>query len=154
HLFYIRSNQLSKSRCPGATTCLEKNLGHAVSNDLGSWTVLDTAAISVRAGNFDSQNVWAPTIIRKGVKYFMFYTGVDNNGIQSIGRATSTDLMQWSQEDQVLTRTNAGSWVDQNGTDLRDPYVMEDPNAPGQYLLFFTARTKEFPGMAVGFVKS
>jgi len=159
HLFYIRQNQLSKQFvCPGGS-CIEKNLGHAVSNDLHTWTVLDTAAIRVRPGRWDSQHVWAPTIVRKGVKYYMFYTGVDNANDQRIGIATSTDLIHWTQGDSVLDAASAGLWVEpapsQANFDaqLRDPYVIEDPSAPGKWLMYFTAWTKEYPGMATGFVR-
>jgi len=153
HLFYIRQNQIIRNK-PGGAALTEKNLGHAVSNDLNSWTVLDTAAIHTRTGSWDSQHVWAPTIIRKGVRYYMFYTGVDDAGTQSIGRATSTDLVHWNQEDQVLTPGTAGTWVDASKKELRDAFVMEDPNVPGQYLMYFTAQTNEYPGMATGFVRS
>jgi|SRR5262245_7676439 len=149
HLFYIRQNQVIRNK-PGGPALTEKNLGHAVSNSLEAWTVLDTAAISVRPGRWDSFHVWAPTVVRKGVTYYMFYTGVDGTGKQSIGLATSTDLIHWEQGDSVLTRGNAGSWVDQTSNDLRDPLVMEDPDAPGQWLMYFTSRTTEYPGMAAG----
>ena len=159
HLFYIRQNQLSKAGCPEGG-CIEKNLGHAVSNDLETWTVLDTAAISVRPGQWDSQHVWAPTVIRHGVRYYMFYTGVDDAGDQRIIIATSTDLVNWEQGGPVIDAANAGSWVEPSpfefsGSDqLRDPFVMEDPDHPGQWLMYFTAWTKDYPGMAAGFVRS
>jgi hypothetical protein len=157
HLFYIRQNQVIKAA--SGTGATKKNLGHAVSNDLASWTVLDTAAIRVRPGRWDSFHVWAPTIIRRGVRYHMFYTGVDAAGNQSIGQATSLDLVHWEQGDSVLTGTNAGSWIDPSPTDygsqrqLRDPFVMEDPATPDQWLLYFTAVTNEYSGMAVGYVR-
>jgi hypothetical protein len=157
HLFYIRQNQAIKAISGSGAT--EKNLGHAVSNDLASWTVLDTAAIRVRPGRWDSFHVWAPTIIRRGIRYHMFYTGVDAAGNQSIGQATSLDLVHWEQGDSILTGSNAGSWVEPvpqdygNQRQLRDPFVMEDPATPDQWLLYFTAVTNVYPGMAVGFVR-
>lgn len=157
HLFYIRQNQSIKALAGVGAT--EKNLGHAVSNDLTTWTVLDTAAIRVRPGRWDSFHVWAPTIVRRGIRYHMFYTGVDAAGNQSIGQATSLDLVHWEQGDSILTGSNAGSWIDPAPEpygfqrQLRDPFVMQDPSAPDQWLLYFTAVTNEYPGMAVGFVR-
>jgi len=154
HLFYIRQNQVIKSLSGADAT--EKNLGHAVSNNLGSWTVLDTAAIAVRPNRFDSQHVWAPTIVRKGVTYYMFYTGVDALNRQRIGIATSTDLVHWAQGDSVITRENAGSWVSQTSNDLRDPFVMEDPASPGHWLMYFTTQPNDpgFTGLLAGFIRS
>ncbi len=155
HLFYIRQNQrLRLTQGCSQAECTEKMLGHSVSNDLHQWTVLDTAAIVVRPGRWDSFHVWAPSIVRKGVRYYMYYTGVDGTGQQRIGVATSTDLSTWTQGDSVLTVTTAGLWVDQTKRDLRDPFVMENPDVPGEWLMYFTAQTTEYPGMAAGFVRS
>ena len=156
HLFYSRRNLLTYADPQLGPDATEKNLGHAVSNDLNTWVVVDTAAIAVRLGRWDSQRVWAPSVIRKGSTYFMFYSGEDAAGEQRIGVATSTDLMSWAQGDSVVfggDGGNAGSWVDPDPSDLRDPFVMEDPADPTQWLLYFAARTHEFPGMAAGFVR-
>ncbi len=156
HLFYIRQNQFM------AFSSTSKNLGHAVSHDLDQWTVLDTAAVKVRPGRFDSDHVWAPTIVRRGLTYHMFYTGVDAGQNQRIGIATSTDLVNWVQGDSVLTAEEI-SWADESPppplyagqSQLRDPFVMEDPNQPGQWLMYFvTVPDLYSPGMVVGVAKS
>ena len=159
HLFYIRQNQVISNNPTQGAGATEKNLGHAVSNDLQSWTVLDTAAIGVRPGGWDSFHVWAPTIIRRGVRYYMFYTGVDTVSDQRVGVATSLDLVHWEQGDTVLTAANGGPWVQPEPsaflgqTQFRDPFVMVDPVFPDSFLIYFTARAKDFPGMAIGFAR-
>jgi hypothetical protein len=163
HLFYIRQNQFTKLY-HGGVDFTEKNLGHAVSNDLHSWTVLDSAAIEVRPGRFDSKHVWAPHIVRRGLTYYMFYTGVDGNNDQRIGLATSTDLVNWAQDDVIFDLPPSG-WEDPSPTpggppyfgqqQLRDPFVMEDPNAPGDWLMYYVTVARDFtPGMVVGVARS
>ena len=163
HLFYIRQNQFTKLY-HGGLDFTEKNLGHAVSNDLHAWTVLDTAALEVRSGEFDSKHVWAPHVVRRGLTYYMFYTGVDGNNDQRIGLATSTDLVNWAQGDVVFEVPSSG-WEDPNPTptgepyfgkqQLRDPFVMEDPSAPGDWLMYYVTVARDFsPGMVVGVARS
>lgn len=157
HIFYIRQNQYLNSNNTS------KNIGHAVSDSLSGWTIIDTTAIEVRPGRFDAGHVWAPTIVRQGVIYNMFYTGVDALGNQRIGRATSTDLVNWAQGDSVLeVNQTLMPWADPSpdsvyGGDmqLRDPYVMEDPDAPGEYLMYYvTVPSERTPDMVVGVARS
>jgi hypothetical protein len=145
HLFYIRQNQETK-RWHGGVDATEKNIGHAVSNDLNTWAVLDTAAIAVRPGRFDSQHVWAPCIVLRGLTYYMFYTGADESGDQRMGLATSTDLMTWTQQDDpVFDFSSLGPWASPEvegppyfgAAQFRDPWVMPDPANPGQWLMYF-----------------
>ncbi len=163
HLFYIRKNQYLQN----ADT--EKNIGHAVSDSLGGWTVIDTAAIRTRGGRFDSLHVWAPSIVRRGLTYHMFYAAADVNSNQRIGHATSTDLITWIQGDSVLEVTslnpNQIPWADptptpggvpyQGQTQLRDPFVMEDPDVPGDWLMYFATVSRDYsPEMVVGVARS
>ncbi len=145
HLFYIRQNQETKAH-HGGIDFTEKNIGHAKSNDLVSWPMaeVDTAAIKVRPGMFDSKHVWAPYIVKRGLIYNMFYTGVADDGDQAIGLATSTDLVTWTQRvAPVFTDAQLSAWASPRGplgTDpaqLRDPFVMPDPANPGLWLLYF-----------------
>ncbi len=165
HLFYIRQNQftLRDTTIIGRADSTAWNIGHAVSNNLEDWPardlqgtlVIDTAAIKTRPGRFDSRHVWAPSIVKHGLTYYMFYTGVDDAGKQRLGLATSTDLATWVQGDSVYDATRAGSWVDQSTNDFRDPFVMEDPDNPGAWLLYFGAGSAERPGrMAIGVAQS
>ena len=134
----------------------ERNLGHATSTDLRNWTVQARNVLQV-PGTWDTHHVWAPHVVRKAndITYYMFYTGVDDNENQKIGVATSTDLVSWTRRaTPILAATNI-PWVDPNPPDpyfgqqqFRDPFVMEDPTTPGQWLMYFTAVAKDrTPGM-------
>jgi hypothetical protein len=167
HLLYGRLNQY----LAGPNT--EKNFGHVVSNDLANWqfprsAAADTAAFSTHPGGFDSFHVWAPSVVRKGLTYYMFYTGVDDNNVQRIGLTTSTDLLGWTQGSSVLDaavlaqQQNPPPWVDPapgppygGKAQLRDPFVMEDPAAPGDWLMYFaTVASAYTPEMVVGVARS
>jgi hypothetical protein len=161
HLLYIRSNQ----RLSWENT--SKNLGHAVSTNLLDWTVVDTAAVRTRGGRFDSLHVWAPSIVLKGLTYYMFYTGVDADSNQRIGLATSTDLVTWVQGDSVLEVGGGDGvghvfWADSapgggnlGKQQLRDPFVMRDPERPGGWLMYFATVSKQYsPQGVIGVARS
>jgi hypothetical protein len=165
HIFYIRKNQYL------ASASTEKNLGHAVSNgdpedySLSAWSIIDTAAIRTRGGRWDSLHVWAPSIVRKGLTYDMFYTGVGGDGHQRIGYATSSDLMTWVQRDSVVEVTPSNTtqipWADPapayfgGKSQLRDPFVTDDPDTPGKWLMYFVTVPSAFaPEMVVGVARS
>ena len=157
HLFYIRQNQIIQAGPPhGGPGATETNIGHAVSNDLITWTfddvARDTAAIARRPGHFDSRHVWAPHIIRRGVTYYMFYTGVDDLNDQRMGLATSTDLFHWTQAENpifdftelpLLFQPKAPAFSLE--AQFRDPFVMENPSVPGEWLMYFVSVPSNAP---------
>jgi predicted GH43/DUF377 family glycosyl hydrolase len=161
HLFYLRTNQRMSSENTN------KNLGHAVSTDLIDWTVVDTAAVRTRGGRFDSLHVRAPSIVLNGLTYYMLYAGADAHHDQRIGLATSTDLMTWVQGDSVLEvggGNGAGHvfWADSlpgapygGAQQLRDPFVMSDPERPGGWLMYFATVSKQYsPQGVIGVARS
>ncbi len=170
HLFYIRQNQRIAAR--SGVDFTEKNIGHAVSNNLIDWpdTLIDTTAIRTRRGRFDSLHVWAPSIVRRGVVYSMFYTGVDAAQVQRMGLATSTDLVHWTQTDSILeVNVQPGArrvtWADPTPTSggppyhgqaqLRDPFVMEYPSGSGHWLMYYVTISQQYsPQMVVGVSES
>ncbi len=185
HVFYIRHNYWYYPPFtpgqPGGTPDLdEKRLGHAWTSDFTTWhgpaflDRPDTLALKVRPGTFDELHVFAPSIVRVGPVYHMFYTGVRKENMpgvvgqrdnQRIGVATSTDLNTWTQEDAPVLTVADVPWsmrnppaTQQSGQQLRDPYVMEDPTQPGQWLMFFVSvdsvNSPSFTRMAVGVAKS
>jgi hypothetical protein len=159
HLFYIRHNYWYDQ--PGANGALnEKNFGHTWTTDFNSWhpNPTDTTSVKARPGKFDELHVWAPTIVPNGPIFHMFYTGVRNEGgrqNQRIGRATSTDLNTWTQGDAPVLTSPDIPWASKNpisygAQQLRDPFVMEDPVHPGQWLMYFVAVDSLTNRMAVG----
>jgi hypothetical protein len=140
HLFWMRRNPF----VPYDST--ENDFGHAVSVDLAHWTQLDPV-LRVRPGHWDDLHVWTPCIVKSGGIYYMFYTGVTNvpypwNMYQRIGVATSTDLMEWTRYDTPVLSGAQVPWVFADssvfeGCQFRDAHVMEDPDVPGRWLMYY-----------------
>jgi beta-fructofuranosidase len=161
HLFYIRRRMIA------GTDSTEKNLGHAWSTDLQTWhwsqLPRDTSVLDVRDGTWDDYHVWAPSIVAKDGAFHMFYTGVkladDGKQHQQIGVATSLDLDNWTRPSQPVLSVVDVPWASKDppadGQQLRDPFVMPDPERPGAWLMYFVAvDSANAPAMAVGNARS
>jgi hypothetical protein len=142
HLFYIRHNDLLP---PWAT---ELDFGHAVSTDLYHWTQLPPV-MAITPGAWDNLHVWAPHVVQWNGVWWMFYTGVSDypgqyRDTQRTGVAYSTDLMTWTPMHEGPVFSTQGvpwAWWSPLNTAMacRDPFVMPDPKAPGQWLMYYTA---------------
>lgn len=96
HAFYLQA-----SRALGDPNRRHRNttVGHAVSADLKSWTVLRDALSPSDTPGFDSWTTWTGSVIRHDNKWWMFYTGTsreDAGQRQSVGLALSDDLITWT----------------------------------------------------------
>jgi hypothetical protein len=164
HIFYIRSWRDGR---PDSTN--EVAFGHAWSRDLINWEHTansldafhaDTSDVSA----WDHLHVWAPSIVQFGTKFLMFYTGVAENGDQTIGYAsadsiyTTSPSSAWSRQTMYSHSPPQaeGSWVSVNHPwQFRDPFVMADPQNPtSRLLMFYTAKTATDSGYAVGVARS
>lgn len=81
----------------------DRRIGYAVSPDGVAWTrvpgaAADGSALDVGAADaFDSFGVSAPTVVRDGDTFRMWYTGLGtDNAIQGVGLATSSDGLHWA----------------------------------------------------------
>lgn len=138
HCYYIRGLQGS----PGTSS--EQELGHAISEDLRRWVVLDPA-LTTDVGAWDGRNVWAPQVIPAidGNGWTMFYTGVQSNFLQRMGRAHSVDLWNWTKAgDNPLLAPDPDLYMWSPALPVpelsafRDPYFFE---YQGQYHVLNTA---------------
>ena len=159
HLVYQRS---------AASQANETTFGHAWSMDLFNWSV-DTVAFTVDETPWNKAHVWSPSIVHHGTKDYLFYTGVDSLGDQRIGYA-STDLLDTTNTvwdaNRVMVWEAADTkwavpqpWTYAYYTQFRDPFVMDDPEHPGQLLLYFNAHdSTDFAlgkgGLVVGVARS
>jgi hypothetical protein len=158
HLFYMRRDKVADDELT------EKEFGHATSTDLVHWTELDPI-LHVQPTWWDSSHVWAPTILKRDDTWYLYYAGVGNVPYpwpwqQRIGVATSTDLVNWTHYDEPVFTSHQVPWTladstQFDGSQLRDPFVMEDPDSAGQWLMVYvtvpdSARGQLIVGMARG----
>src|SRR5439155_7480922 len=176
HRQYLCSNYTDRTNT--------RRIGHAVSTDqqLSTWTVVDRNAIQVRQGKiWDNLHVWAPTIVRKAITYYMFYTGVQldtieqppnlgTSEIQRIGIATSVDLNTWTQDVAPVYFNKKASWTFQDSThnvvpigggqfysdawQFRDAFVMPDPENRGKWLMYFATIDSTLNRYVVGVART
>lgn len=125
------------------------SVGHAVSTDLVTWERIADALVRSDAPAFDDLATWTGSVVRRDDgTWVMFYTGasLDPSGlnVQTVGSATSTDLVRWTKTDGPLLgaaaphyeKLDAGAWHDEA---FRDPWVFRDPDGDGWHMLV-TAR--------------
>lgn len=165
HIFYIRSWRDGR-----ADSLNEVTFGHAWSRDLINWdyTANSLDAFHANTANvsaWDHLHVWAPSIVQFGTKFYMFYTGVAENGDQTIGYAsadsiyTTSPSTSWSRQGtySLSPPQTFNQWASQYHLwNFRDPYVMPDPQNPASRLLmFYTAKTAaDTAHYAVGVARS
>jgi hypothetical protein len=154
HLFYIRNK-----------AGLDSIIAHAWTDSLGKAWSVDTMAFRPSGRGWDAKKVWAPSIQRVGNLYYMFYTGVDSVGHQSIGYATTpmlgTTNTAWTRNLVSSYTAFNTDWADTVGHDIagrtsfRDPFVMPDPEHAGRYLLFNTGEDRSlFPRYVIGVARN
>jgi beta-fructofuranosidase len=146
HLFFLYA---SRALHDPDRRHLRASVGHAVSTDLSSWTRLPDAIVRGDAPAHDDIATWTGSVVRgpDGL-WYMFYTGATGQRdglVQSIGLATSSDLVTWRKhpgnpvaraDRRWYERLEDGSWVDEA---WRDPWVFVDRDGYGWHMLI-TAR--------------
>src|SRR3954469_25458614 len=93
HLFFLQA-----PRALGDPDLRHRNasVGHAVSTDLSSWTILPDVLVRGSAGAWDDLATWTGSVISDGDTWYMLYTGissVEGGMVQRIGLATSSNLV-------------------------------------------------------------
>ena len=130
-------------------------IGHATSDDLVSWSFQNAPVIDAGPkGAFDDTATWTGCVVRGDDGLWrMFYTGSrflypepNYANIETVGVATSTDLITWEKQPGPITQADArwyetytgaeGTWKEEA---WRDPWVFRDPNGNGWHMLV-TAR--------------
>ena len=150
HVFYL---QASKGLGDPERRHRNVTVGHAVSTDLTNWTVLPDALTPSEPSQdfrvFDSWTTWTGSVIRADDTWHMFYTGTsreDNGVVQSVGHATSNDLITWTKEsNKAVLEASAslysvladGIWPDEA---FRDPWVFKKTDDSTSWHMLFTAR--------------
>ena len=155
HLFFLYASRAVRD--PDARH-VRASVGHAVSSDLVTWQRVPDALVHGEPGDFDALATWTGSVVRHpDGRWFMFYTGASleprsGANIQTIGYATSADLMVWDKAPGPVLSADArwyekfvpgpeGHWHDEA---FRDPWVFADPSGHGWHMLI-TARSKDGP---------
>jgi predicted GH43/DUF377 family glycosyl hydrolase len=95
-------------------------IGRATSSSPGTgYTAGATAVLDLGAvGSFDSDGVKDPVVAKLGATdYRMLYTGVDADGIERVGYATSSDGVSWTKQGVVLNPSLAAYSADETGVE-------------------------------------
>ncbi len=126
------------------------SVGHAVSDDLVTWSMLPDALAAGAPGEWDDAATWTGSVTRDGAGWAMWYTGRSTRAgrVQRIGRATSTDLVTWRKDPanplieadpRWYERLDPSAWHEEA---WRDPWVFADPAGDGLHALI-TARVAQ-----------
>ena len=156
HAFYL---QASRALQDPNRRHRNVSVGHAISSDLKNWTVIEDALAISDSPAFDSYTTWTGSVINNDGKWFMFYTGTsreDGGDVQSVGAATSDDLITWTKiSNQALVRADArwyatldkAAWHDEA---FRDPWVFKFKPSDDTWHMLITARGKNGPALDSG----
>jgi beta-fructofuranosidase len=138
---------------------MNASVGHAVSADLSSWTILPDALVPGPSA-WDDLAIWTGSVIERDGLWYMFYTGVssaDGGRVQRIGLATSSDLTTWTKHPANPMMAADSRWYEvldpmaRHGYVWRDPWAIRDPNGVGFHALI-AARTLSGPADARGVI--
>ena len=156
HAFYL---QASRALQDPNRRHRNVSVGHAISSDLKNWTVIEDALAISDSPAFDSYTTWTGSVVKSAGKWFMFYTGTsreDGGDVQSIGCATSDDLVTWTKtSSEAIVRADArwyatldkSAWHDEA---FRDPWVFKFNEGDELWHMLITARGKNGPALNSG----
>ena len=158
HLFFLYA---SRALHDPERRHLRASIGHAVSDDLVSWTRIADALVRSDAPAFDEVATWTGSIVRDDDgTWCLFYTGVrfeEGRNVQRLGLATSSDLSTWTKAPENPIVVSDPRWYEVvrtspwNEETWRDPWVFRDPGGNGWHLLV-TARATEGDSLTRGVV--
>jgi hypothetical protein len=143
HLFHIPCVPGIRHIYPGH----DHWFGHAVSEDLDTWTTLNPSLFIDPKHYFESAHVWAPFVYGANDAYYMYYAGVTSDVTQVVCMAVAQDenLVHWEKsESNPIVPLEGFDWHWRNHRGhmvaARDPHVVKTDD---HYLLAYTALHKE-----------
>jgi beta-fructofuranosidase len=156
HIFFLQA-----PRSLGDPELRHRNasIGHAVSTDLSTWTVLPDAIRPGPRGSWDDLATWTGSVLERDGRWHMLYTGIstaEDGRVQRIGLATSDDLGSWTKhpanpvieaDPRWYEQLDPTRWRDQS---WRDPWLFVGDD--GLVHALITARSPEGPVDGAGVV--
>lgn len=142
HLFYL---QAPRSLGNPDLRHWNASIGHAMSDDLRTWTVMPDALHPSSSPGWDDAALWTGSVVQApDGGWHLYYTGLsvaDDARVQRIGLATSSDLISWQRD--PMPAIEADPWYYEKLGDCakwtheawRDPYVFADPGGQGWHML-------------------
>jgi beta-fructofuranosidase len=122
-------------------------IGHAISEDLIHWKVVDPVIGPGAADEFDATATWTGSVVADpSGRWTLFYTGSrftdpeDGASIQSVGVAHSEDLRRWVKSDRPHVVADP-RWYEKAtdpgavGEAWRDPWVFREPSSELWHML-------------------
>ncbi|HLF26000.1 MAG TPA: cohesin domain-containing protein [Anaerolineae bacterium] len=85
------------------------NIGHATSPDGMTWTKDSAPALSGTPGEWDANEVYAPSVVMNGSVFEMFYSG-ENGERWLLGHASSPDGATWTKDTNAIISPSATGW--------------------------------------------
>ena len=144
HLFFLRSPRTGDPE----DRHWNVSIGHARSEDLRSWTVLDDALDAPAEGDaWDDLTTWTGSVVRHADQWWMAYTGTSHREqglVQHVGLALSDDLSTWQRHGTRPLIEADSRWYELLDLDAwpeqawRDPWVFRGDD--GTFHCLLTAR--------------
>lgn len=145
HMFFLRA---SRALHDPQRRHMNASMGHAVSDDLRSWTLLPDAVVHSDGPAFDDKAIWTGSaVLKPGGGIRVFYTGIsraEGGAVQRIGWADSEDGVTFERatgEPLAADGRWYQTWNPQYPFDeaWRDPFVFAHD---GRWHMLVTARGK------------
>ncbi len=107
----------------------ERDFWYARSTDLCAWEARGRVLPVESGGAWDRYAVWAPHVVPHAGTWYMYYTGVTDDVMQSLLLATSTnpaDPASWTRSSVVVQPSHPGMVYPGLGhwSDIRDPWLV------------------------------
>jgi sucrose-6-phosphate hydrolase SacC (GH32 family) len=110
-------------------------IGHATSTDLIHWRI-HTPVLAVSPDDFGTYQVWSPAVIEDGGRFYMLYTGVNENVAQAACLAVSDDLYHFKkyENNPVYVPGAWSGWDAGRWSDCRDSFCLKHDGVFYQYV--------------------
>jgi len=143
HLFFL---QADRSLGDPDLRHWHASIGHAVSRDLRTWTMLPDALAPAPVPAWDDYTVWTGNVVRGRHQWHLLYTGTshaERGLVQRIGHAVSNDLTAWERVGNGLAFELDARWYETLDTAIWHDQAWRDPvvvNVDGAWNALVTAR--------------